>query len=353
MRFQLFITLVALFISAAAASKVAVLDASNFDSVVGKDKPALVEFFAPWCGHCKSLAPIYEELAENFAGKPVVIASVDADAHRDLGQRFGVSGFPTLKWFPAGSTQAEEYQAGREIADLVDFVNSKAGTNVKVKGPHSDVVDLTDDSFDSIVLDSKKNVLVEFYAPWCGHCKRLAPDYEKVGATFAGENNVVIAKYDADRHKDKAGKYGVTGYPTLMWFSQDNKSGVKYSKGRTVDDFVQFINEETGTERKAGGGFTESAGRIAALDTIAKEFSSGDQHALLQQAEGQLAALKKERNGENADFYVLVMKRIIQKGSGYVKEESERIARLVAGGGVKPDKLAQFHKRRNILSQFA
>ena len=51
------------------------------------------------CGHCKHLAPVYEELADAYlhAKDKVTIAKVDADAHRDLGQRFGVSGFPTLK----------------------------------------------------------------------------------------------------------------------------------------------------------------------------------------------------------------------------------------------------------------
>ena len=62
------------------------------------------------CGHCKNLAPTYEELGGVYEkSKDVVIAKVDADAHRDLGGRFGVQGFPTIKFFPRGSTTPEEY----------------------------------------------------------------------------------------------------------------------------------------------------------------------------------------------------------------------------------------------------
>ena len=65
---------------------------------MGKSAPAFVEFYAPWCGHCKALAPTYEKLAAAFEGEAsVVIAKIDADAHRDLGERYGVTGFPTIK----------------------------------------------------------------------------------------------------------------------------------------------------------------------------------------------------------------------------------------------------------------
>jgi len=318
---------------------------------VGQGKPALVEFFAPWCGHCKALAPTYEELATAFKGQNVVIASVDADAHKSLGSRFSVQGFPTIKWFPAGSTSPEEYEGGRSLEDLLDFVNRKAGTSGRVKQNPSNVVTLTDSNFDSIVLDSSKNVLVEFYAPWCGHCKRLAPDYEKVGNSFAGESDVVIAKMDADSHKEKPSKFGVTGYPTLMWFPKNNKDGVKYSGGRTPSDFVTYINNEAGTERTADGGFTPSAGTIPELNALAKKFISGaDKAAVLAEAK-ELVASITHKNKEFAKFYVLTMESVA-KAADYVKKEVDRLGRMISSGSVKADKLAQFAKRLNVVKQF-
>lgn len=88
-----------IFVGSTVASAVLDLIPDNFDDVVLKSgKPALVEFFAPWCGHCKKLAPVYEELASSldFAKDRISIAKVDADAEKDLGKRFGVQGFPTV-----------------------------------------------------------------------------------------------------------------------------------------------------------------------------------------------------------------------------------------------------------------
>ena len=69
---------------------------------------------------------------------------------------------------------------------------------------------------------------VEFYAPWCGHCKHLIPVYEKLAAAYQNEKEVVIAKIDADNaaHKELASKYGVSGFPTLKWFPKGSKDKV-------------------------------------------------------------------------------------------------------------------------------
>jgi protein disulfide-isomerase A6 len=157
----------------AVAAKSAVLDLipKNFDQVVLKSgKPTLVEFFAPWCGHCKNLAPVYEELALSFdyAKDKVQIAKVDADAEKDLGKRFGIQGFPTLKWFDGKSDKPVDYNGGRDIDALSSFITQKTGVKPKKKAaPPSNVVMLTDTSFKTEV-GGDKNILVAFTAPWCG-----------------------------------------------------------------------------------------------------------------------------------------------------------------------------------------
>jgi protein disulfide-isomerase A6 len=166
--------------SAASATGSSVLDLipSNFDQIVFlASKPALVEFFAPWCGHCKNLAPVYEELAASFAhaGDKVSVAKVDADEHKTLGKRFGVQGFPTLKWFDGKEgSEPEDYNGGRDLESLTEFITEKTGVKPKSKkGAPSAVEMLTDKTFKSEV-GGEKDVLVAFTAPWCGR-KSILP----------------------------------------------------------------------------------------------------------------------------------------------------------------------------------
>jgi protein disulfide-isomerase A6 len=165
-------------LAVAVSAKSAVLDLipSNFDDVVIKSgKPTLVEFFAPWCGHCKNLAPVYEELglAFEFAKDKVQIAKVDADAEKSLGKRFGVQGFPTLKWFDGKSDKPEDYSGGRDFDSLAEFITKKTSVRPKKKAaPPSEVVMLTDTTF-AKEIGGDKDILVAFTAPWCG--RKLHP----------------------------------------------------------------------------------------------------------------------------------------------------------------------------------
>jgi protein disulfide isomerase family A protein 3 len=96
-------------------------------------------------------------------------------------------------------------------------------------------------TFDEIVLDKSKNVLLEFYAPWCGHCKNLEPTYKSLGEHFAGQDNIVIAKIDGTaNYIDDA--YKVEGFPTIKFFPAGDKSDVlPYEGTRTLDDLIEFV----------------------------------------------------------------------------------------------------------------
>ena len=75
------------------------------------------------------------------------------------------------------------------------------------------VVELTPDNFDHRVKDSDGVWIVEFYAPWCGHCKNLAPEYKKAANALSGI--VGVGAVDCDVHKSLCGQYGVRGFPTI------------------------------------------------------------------------------------------------------------------------------------------
>jgi len=102
---------------------VVVLDQTNFDAIVYGSKDIwMVEFYAPWCGHCKALEPEWNEAATKLKGQ-VKFAKVDATENQQLAGRFGVNGYPTIKYFDYGpgksDSKAEAYQGGRTANDLV------------------------------------------------------------------------------------------------------------------------------------------------------------------------------------------------------------------------------------------
>eukprot|EP01084_Bolivina_argentea_P063923 116614_1 len=104
------------------------------------------------------------------------------------------------------------------------------------------VVTLTTDNFETFIGENSR-VLVEFYAPWCGHCKALAPEFEKAAQALAADEAVdaVLAKVDATIEKDLATKYGVKGFPTLKYFTGDADTPSDYSGGRTESTIVQWL----------------------------------------------------------------------------------------------------------------
>ncbi|CAN6331480.1 unnamed protein product [Urochloa humidicola] len=342
-------------VSPAAADDVVALTEADFEKEVGQDRDALVEFYAPWCGHCKKLAPEYEKLGASFKkAKSVLIAKVDCDEHKSVCSKYGVSGYPTIQWFPKGSLEPKKYEGQRSAEALAEFVNSEAGTNVKIAAVPSSVVVLTPETFDSIVLDETKDVLVEFYAPWCGHCKHLAPVYEKLASVFKQDEGVVIANLDADKHTDLAEKYGVSGFPTLKFFPKGNKAGEDYDGGRDLDDFVKFINEKCGTSRDSKGQLSSEAGLVESLNPLVKEFinAAGDKRKeVLTKIEEDVAKLSGSA-AKHGKIYVTAAKKIMDKGSDYTKKETERLQRMLEKS-ISPSKADEFIIKKNILSTFS
>ncbi|XP_059487781.1 protein disulfide-isomerase A3 [Neocloeon triangulifer] len=104
----------------------------NFDDVVTNvDKDVLVEFYAPWCGHCKKLTPIYDELGEKMKGEDVSIVKMDATAN-DVPSTFDVRGFPTIYWVPKNKKDSPvRYEGGREVSDFVEYIAKHATNELK------------------------------------------------------------------------------------------------------------------------------------------------------------------------------------------------------------------------------
>ena len=102
-------------------------------------------------------------------------------------------------------------------------------------------------NFDEVVFDTTKKVLVEFYAPWCGHCKQLVPIYDKLGAHFEGDDDVVIAKIDATANELEHTK--ISSFPTIKLYTKDNQVH-DYNGERTLAALTKFV-EADGAEAEA------------------------------------------------------------------------------------------------------
>jgi len=253
-------------------SDVIVLTAKTFDTQLDAGGDWFIEFYAPWCGHCKNLVPIWEELASTT--KDFKVAKVNCQDEQDIGNRFSIRGFPTLKFFHEGKFY--DYRGDRKVEAFIEFTKNGYKTaqssaypdgrpllnDTVVEEPaHEDaeepaheeaeeiiktdiiagVVDLNASNFDEIL---EGVWFIKFFAPWCGHCRKLAPTWDELGNKEQKTFNV--AKVDCDTNKELCKKHGVRGYPTLKLFINGNHKA-DYSGARQIDNFISFVEAQTAT----------------------------------------------------------------------------------------------------------
>ncbi|OJA12426.1 hypothetical protein AZE42_03387 [Rhizopogon vesiculosus] len=367
------------------ASNVLDLDTTNFDSAIGKGKPGLVEFFAPWwhapcsCHESKILISHFRTwlLCTNslemhsptprtklWSPKSTLMVLVNLWDKHTVSLDFPVSSIwisgehhtqwlnAALKWFDEKGN-AEPYEGGRDLDALAAFITAKSGVKSNIKPPPPPETLILDvHTFDEVALDETKDVLVTFTAPWCGHCKSLKPIYEQVAIDFKQESNCVVANIDADAQPNKeiAGRYEVASYPTIKFFPRGGEQVETYEGPRTEQAFVDFLNERCGTQRAAGGGLNDEAGRIPELDTLAQKFlaAAGDARDYIYKE----ALTVSGSLGETANQYIRIMEKIVNNSESYIEKESKRLASILSKRTMAPAKLDEIKIKANVLGAF-
>jgi len=218
----------------------------------------LLKIYAPWCGHCKALAPEFEKAGEYAKAKmrPYIFAQYDGTTNRALMQAYNITSYPTLKVIKQGADS--DFVSDRNAAALIAAMDKEAGLPVDEeakklvqKAPEvtlaetkDAVVTLGDNNYTAF-FQKNKNVLVKIYAPWCGHCKALAPNYIKA-AQYAKDHNkpYIFAEIDGTVNKQAMVKFNVSGYPTLKFIQGDKET--EYTGGRETVDLLKFMDSKTG-----------------------------------------------------------------------------------------------------------
>ena len=196
---------------------VKVLVGKNFQEVaMDKKKDVLVEFYAPWCGHCKSLAGPWADAASQLKGK-MDLGALDATAHGSIAQQYGVQGYPTIKYFAPGSTEPEDYNGGRTASDIVKFAEEKFSENLAPP----EVVQITSEASVSAGCENHPLCVVAFL-PHILDCQSSCrnghiEDMKKLGEKYKKKDwGWLWAEGMTQPDLEAAVEVGGFGYPALV-----------------------------------------------------------------------------------------------------------------------------------------
>ena len=242
------------FITAASTPLVGEVGPETYAGYMSAGIP-LAYIFAETAEEREELGKAIKPIAEKYKGK-VNFATIDAKsfgAHAgnlnlktDKFPSFAIQEISKNQKFPFDQEKEITYDNIAKFVD--DFVEGKIEPSIKSEpipetqeGPVTIVVAK---NYQDVVIDNEKDVLVEFYAPWCGHCKALAPKYDDLASQYAAsefKDKVVIAKVDATLN-DVPDE--IQGFPTIKLFPAGAKDApITYSGAREIESFIQFIAE--------------------------------------------------------------------------------------------------------------
>jgi len=224
--------------------------------VFGKNVPGLFLYRDKNSENASQLEEILRNVSQKYAGKiQGLVTGITEGLETRLAEYIGITAgdLPTVRIHDTRN-DLRKYNLDGEITQenvekfVEDWINGRLRPALKSEevpasqdGP---VYVLVGKEFEKVVLDESKDVLVEFYAPWCGHCKSLAPIYDELATKLKHNTNLVIAKMDSTTNESE--HVSVQGFPTIKFWPAGNKSSpIDYNGDRTVDGFIQFLTKHS------------------------------------------------------------------------------------------------------------
>lgn len=176
---------------------------------------------------------------------------VNNATNREFLEALGLKSFPSIAvvWEEV-KYHFEESIAEKALSKFLQHVRSgKAKKFFKTEPvPESNdkpVKVVVGSTFTEMVLSKNRDVLLEIYAPWCGHCKNLAPVWEELGQKLEDKERITIAKFDGTANEIEVPGFGFEGFPTIYWVKAGSKTPIVYDGDRTFEGFWDFLKKET------------------------------------------------------------------------------------------------------------
>ena len=216
------------------------LNESTFDAFIDDNKYVLIDCWAPWCGPCRRMGPIIEELSKDLEGK-VAVAKLNTDESPGISARFEINAIPTLLIFK-DKVMLEPLVGLRPKEDIISVLADRGmieGGKKKEEEAHF-AAKVTDNDFNEFIK-SKDYALVDCWAPWCKPCLRMGPVIEELAKI--SQDDIVVGKLNVDENPGVSLSFNIQSIPALLIFKGGKQVGtiVGYSPERTAEALREAI----------------------------------------------------------------------------------------------------------------
>ena len=216
------------------------LNESTFDAFIDDNKYVLIDCWAPWCGPCRRMGPIIEELSKDLEGK-VAVAKLNTDESPGISARFEINAIPTLLIFK-DKVMLEPLVGLRPKEDIISVLADRGmieGGKKKEEEAHF-AAKVTDNDFNEFIK-SKDYALVDCWDPWCKPCLRMGPVIEELAKI--SQDDIAVGKLNVDENPGVSLSFNIQSIPALLIFKGGKQVGtiVGYSPERTAEALREAI----------------------------------------------------------------------------------------------------------------